>query len=323
MGVIRNQRLLAQDVFLEQMETKEQYITTGWSYLDKAIGGLKYGVFMIPGQANRGKSTFMICVAMKIIENTKDSFVLDFSLDDDRETRYTNMLANATHIPINDLKLGKNLSEEELKKRYLGEQYLGEKIFPHMEIKDGGDCDKRGKSMAYLDVIENTIREIKEEEPDKKLIVCIDGFHNILVDGRMERNDKDILISSTLKRITEQLGVTIFISTHTTKGFKYRGLEIEAIKGSGQSIFDAKIIGSIYSDYKSNYTAAKIWWPKDGEMMPVLELAIVKSKVSSFSGTVFFYHTPDICKLEEATPTWQDHWNKIIYQGVAPVESPR
>ena len=72
----------------------------------------------------------------------------------------------------------------------------------------------------------------------------------------------------------------------------------KVIKGSNRSSYDAKIIASIFSDYKVNRGSAKVFHdavlehnPTSVTRLPVIELDIVKNKASNFSDIIFFLIT--------------------------------
>ena len=80
-------------------------IKTGYDCIDKAFGGGLYsGVVMIAGDSNLGKTALISNIALNVIQNNNDVYVMDFSLDDAMPDKLARMAACSGKIVINSVK---------------------------------------------------------------------------------------------------------------------------------------------------------------------------------------------------------------------------
>jgi hypothetical protein len=118
------------------------------------------------------------------------------------------------------------------------------------------------------------------------------------------------------QRTTEMLEYTVITVCHITKAGIAKGKgEIFDAAETGKILYSSKVIGMVYSelDYFSqggrrNQTP-RFWTDKTvivdpngpikDNKQPIVELAIQKSKESSFKGSIFFRHKAEACWMEE------------------------
>ncbi len=109
------------DKMIEDILNEESCISTGWDWLDEALGGgfrqNGKALYMFAGQANIGKSIFLGNIAANIAEQNKTVLVISLEMS---ELMYAQRISsNITKIPMKDFKyetpaLRHGLSEKKL-----------------------------------------------------------------------------------------------------------------------------------------------------------------------------------------------------------------
>jgi len=120
------------DKIIDDILNSETYISSGWKWLDDALGGgfLENGkaLYLFGGPANIGKSIFLGNIAVNIAKQGKS--VLVISLEMSEMVYAKRMSSNITKIPMKDFKFNthslRNLLVEEEKSNPEGKIYIKE-----------------------------------------------------------------------------------------------------------------------------------------------------------------------------------------------------
>lgn len=298
-----------------------RFLDYGWPLLNEALLGLDHGVVLIASPPNQGKSALLLNTYSQVIEHNPDVFVLDFSLDDSFEDRVRNAIARMAKIPINWVKLPSGIPDEAKQARRDAYAKWHTTFAHQLQIIDETELEGKARNFSS---IKACVEEYRAKLPPFiKLFVAIDGFHNIVADGfRGDDNQIQKYLSAEIKNMAERNRCVVFATTHTPKGSMKRGLDQDAVLGAGRATYDAKAIGTIFSDYKVNRGNAEIFHdmvlphsPGITTRLPVIELDITKNKAGSFSDVIFFKFVPEYAYVEEADDKWQVSWKKQLYSG--------
>jgi hypothetical protein len=267
-------------------------------------------------------STVVRCLYQQVIVNSPDRVVLDLSLDDDFSERVRFAVASMAKIPINWVKLPHGIPDEAKEARNLGYKAWNDSIAPRLTIIDETDFDGAANKLS---TIRAAIEIWTSNLPSSaKPLIVIDGFHNIEVDDAFGMKDleKQVYLSSALKHIAAMTKSIILATCHIPKQRARRGLDHTAVKGAGNTGYDAKVIANIYSDYKANRNNASVYFdaylqhePELRKRQPVIELDVRKNKAGDFSDVIFFRHYPEYSYVEEAPDNFQKLWRQTIYGG--------
>jgi len=115
------------DTIVDDILNVENYISTGWEWLDESLGGgfLESGkaLYMFAGQANIGKSIFLGNVAANIAKQGKN--VLVISLEMSEMVYAKRICSNIAKIPMKDFKY----ETPSLRSKIKGEESTSGKIF--------------------------------------------------------------------------------------------------------------------------------------------------------------------------------------------------
>lgn len=322
---IRNFGASIRDLKVADETSPARILDFGSTKLNYATLGLDQGVMLIAAPPNLGKSHALLSMYMNILDLNPNVFVLDFSLDDSFATRNHNAIANLAKLPINYIKLPNSfgVTDDMRKARdtaYIAWEGIGGR---RLRIIDETDFENRaGFLSVIMEVVKRCSAGIYKANPNAKLVVVVDGFHNIYVDtaSAMDTNERLSYLSTQLKGLCADTNSIMLASAHTAKGNHRRRLDSDVVKGANKTGYDARIICSIFSDYKVNRSSAKVYHdavlphdPTTVVRLPVIELDIVKNKCSNFSDIIFFKHWPEYASIEEADPTFQNAWKSTVY----------
>jgi replicative DNA helicase len=307
------------NILIENKRKKGRYLDFGFPVFNDATLGLDHGVVLFAAPPNTGKSMILQNFYSQIIMNNPDAFVLDFSLDDSVADRINQQIARIAKLPINWIKIQTGLSQAAVDCADMASIEWRDVIRPQLEILDETYIDNTARNFS---TIRQVVREVRQVHGDKKLIVAIDGFHNIQVDTcQGDEYAQAKHLSTEMKNLAETNKAIILASAHTPKKSMRRGLDQDSVKGAGNIGYDAKIICTLFSDVNTNRGRAEIYHdailPHSGSNMPqrlpVIELDVAKNKAGSFKDLIMYRFYPEYAYLEEAPAQWQASWKKVIY----------
>jgi len=229
------------------------------------------------GRGSAGKTAFMTSLALDIIEANPEAAIFYMSIDDSLDFLTTKMLAVRSGLPTTEIQNYKNLSEE--KKLLVDEAYnFIDSVSDRMIIADSTD----GNS---VETVENHLRYMTNEFPDKKIILVLDNFHKLSMDGgQAQKRDAISDASSSLKDLAVKYKTCIMASVELRK------LQNEVsrptrqdMQGSNKLDYDADVVCMVHNDLQVNSTTHIIHEKEvNGQMriMPWIEVNIVKNKLT-------------------------------------------
>lgn len=282
--------------------------------LTKKLDGLQDGFIYIGGLWNMGKSCLQSNLALDALMSDPNTYVLDFSLDDNIDTRIQRYVANLSGTPINVIKVPRHAegSRAMLEKRKEAFNYITEGLGDRLFILGGG------RTIAYQDTVLNRpekspisdvrmidyiVKRFWEEyiAPDnnRKLIVLIDGYHDLVYKNTGDLYEKDMEICNCLGDIQAMPNVTTMFTVQLNKENSGGRPTSNQITGASRLSFEAKVIILVYEEYVRKPVTpllAEIQDTVPGNAqtvkVPVMEVNIEKNKGSDGRGVVFMAHSP-------------------------------
>lgn len=305
------------------LQQKEPYWQFGYPYLTGAFPALRSGVWYLCACPNVGKSALQLNIGYNLLAGNDDVYWMDFTLDDSIEDRLSYLLACAGEIPINLVKQAGNASEEEKQQRFnafknFRNHYGARYYIDGITLEDEETADEESGPSFTAEWIARTVAQARKEiGPEKKLFVTVDSFHDMGLEKRYEdENDRLKKVSRILKYSAGRQRCLYLVSAHTVKGSYRRGQTMDVLKGTGETVFDGKIITHLYADVFVKQNDAAVFWLKDGDsqnLMPVHELDILKNKAGSYRGILFYNFYPAGCKEWEADEITQGLYRSSIF----------
>ena len=297
-------------------QAKNVGIKTGMDCIDKAFeGGLFPGFIIIGGDSNLGKSAYITQLAWGIVTNNQDVYVMDFSLDDSMPDKLARVAACSGRLIINAVKTPLN--------------YMN---YPLMLIRRKNailnlraNVDKyRAYDSTFSTYIEDIEKEIQDKliyfdsnNLNKKLVVCIDNFHdlNIAAEPRLADKEKYDKLAQWCSDTAIKYNITIVCSAELKKLNGNRRPQLDDIREAVKIKYEAKAILLVYNEVHYKGDGADIFYMKQGNpfKQPIFEVHFAKNKFGTYKGRNFFEFYPEMAYMKECDPIAQKTYSQIIF----------
>lgn len=308
-------------LYSKGLQQAEPYWNFGWPLLQESLPELQSGLWFVIAPENVGKSQFMKNLGFGALLHEPDCYWLDFQLDDSVENSGSYLLARSGDIPISLVKRAGEASDADKDKRKQGFRSFLDTYGDRYRVMgvSAQQEDAEGTfrfSAEWIGRFINLAR--KQIGPEKKLLVTIDGFHDIDLEEKLDNeNSSQKRKSQILKRDSAKANALIIMSAHCRKDSRRRGMTSDILKGDDAPLYDAMVISHLYSDVGFNRDGASVFWTdvEDPEqrMMPVLELDILKNKCGAYRGVRFYNFDPRRCLVWEADNDTQNLYRSYLY----------
>ena len=297
-------------------QAKNVGIKTGFDCVDKAFeGGLFPGFIILAGDSNLGKSAFITQLAWGIVENNQDVYVMDFSLDDAMPDKLARVAACSGRLIINAVKTPLN--------------YMN---YPLMLIRrKNAILNLRanvGKYRAYDSAFSTFIEDIEKEIEEKlvffdanginkKIVVCIDNFHdlNIASEPRLQDKEKYDKLAQWCSDLTIKHNITIICSAELKKLNGNRRPILDDIREAVKIKYEAKAVLLVYNEVHYKGDGADIFFMKQNNpfKQPVFEVHFAKNKFGTYKGRAFFEFYHEMAYMKECDPVAQKTYSQIVF----------
>lgn len=266
---------------------------SSFKQFDSKLDGIQQGLTLVAGKPNCGKSAMLISLALQLMKNNDNVYILYFSIDDPLYTTIARFISNLSELPINIVSnptykiikadLSNDLKKEYIKKREEAINFLrnNTSIF-----------SLKGSDYSTIETLIEKIYTYKDIAQDKQIVIFIDNLHNLKSTKRNTDRHLYSCISNELSNLANEFKSPIIASTHITKeSIKNKNFEGTAIKETVDLFFDAKLI-------------VMIDFPDDPEMESLrddvlLDVYISKNKMSGFKGKLNFMFYRSLSKVIE------------------------
>ena len=308
------------------VQEKEHYLDWGSPLMNEALRGARGGMsILVGGLPNFGKSHFLTSTALQLLENNKDLVIVDFSLDDPKNKRFTQYVANLSKLEMNTVDFANQIEDVVSKDKF--EQACNTiKTWVknnNLYVFESSTGTENVVNQAEIRFITDKITQLRDKHPDKKLVVLLDSMNDVEATG-ISRNDDPLVksegVTKQLNRCIVRNDALLIASTHLRKNGGRRPT-LEDLKGNNFLAYSAKCAIGIHNEVKLLDSKAKVYWDaqkKDGTKiaMPVVECHFIKSKVSSYNSTIFFKQWPARGLLMEGEEVLQKRLKEIIYDSM-------
>lgn len=291
-------------------------IKTGYNCIDNAFGGGLYaGVVMIAGDSNLGKTALISNLALNVIQNNDDVYVMDFSLDDAMPDKLARMVACSGKIVINSVKTP-----------------LKYKNYPIMIMRRKkalidlrGMTDKyRAYDSSFSTFVEDIHQEIvnkliyfDEHKINKKLVVFIDNFHDMDIRDQpnLSAKDKFDTLAQWCQDFSTKYNITLVCSAELKKLNGTRRPQLDDMRESVKIKYAAKAVLLVYNEVHYKGEAANIYYSVNNNpyKQPIFEVHFAKNKFGTYKGRNFFEFYPDMAYLKECDLQAQKTYTSIVY----------
>lgn len=297
-------------------QAKNVGIKTGMDCIDKGFeGGLFPGFIIIGGDSNLGKSAFITQLAWGIVENNQDVYVMDFSLDDAMPDKLARVAACSGRLIINAVKTPLNYMNYPL--------MLIRRKNAILNLRANVD-----KYRAYDSTFSTYIEDIEKEIQDKliyfdanginkKLVVCIDNFHDLNIASQPGLQDKSKFdfLAQWCADVAIKYNITIVCSAELKKLNGNRRPQLDDIREAVKIKYEAKAILLVYNEVHYKGDGADIFYMKNNNpfKQPIFEVHFAKNKFGTYKGRNFFEFYPEMAYMKECDPATQKTYSQIIF----------
>jgi replicative DNA helicase len=296
---------------------KNKGLMTGWKTIDDAFdGGVHPGFIIIGGESNIGKTAFLSQLAWQISVNNGDKvFVMDFSLDDAMADKLSRIAASAGKVIINAVKTPLNYSQ-----------------YPLMLVRRKNALINIRKNIAnyraydatfstYIEdieaEIENKLIYFKSNNIDKRLVVCIDNFHDLNTKNKPNMSDKEKydFMAQWCADIAIKYDIVMICTGEFKKLNGVRRPVPDDLRESVKIKYEAKAILLVYNEVHYKGENSNIYFMKNNNpfKQPIFEVHFAKNKFNTFKGRVFFEFYPEMARMEECDQATQKNFTNQLY----------
>lgn len=291
-------------------------IDSGFESVNKAFdGGIKPGFIVIGADSNVGKTAFMSQMAMQVVNNNDDVYVMDFSLDDPMDDKLARVVACDNRIFINSVKSPLNYTQYPL---MLARRLQGMNKLRGLTSKYRAyDATTIGTD---IEAIEEEILRVKIELEtagiDKQIVAFVDNFHDLTTRDHPNYQDKQKY--DYLAQKSADIAIKFKIPFICTAEFRKSNTNLrpmlDEIREAVKIKYEAKAILLCYNDVHYKGEGANVFFQRNDitGKQPVYEVHFAKNKFSTFKGRMFFESYPEMARMEEADETSAKHYSSII-----------
>ena len=292
--------------------------STGFSVIDKKLGGVQPGLYLIAAQPNVGKTAFSIQMARQLAQNNENIYVIFITLDDNFRMMLPRFISSDQRIPIDAAKFPVKYNTPEtyeLVERYHTGLARIINDLPKLKLIDAEECES-------VEMIEDIILDHMqsfgmENNPNKKIVIFIDNFHDLKSSEHTFPNDnqKYEYMSEKLKDLVNAYDIPVFCTAELKK-VQGKRPTVEDIRETVKVGYEANLVWLLYNEVGLKDQAAKVYYQTDSEnpeKRPVLEVHFGKNKISSFKGRTYFLFHPEHSYLQEVPEADQSYFDAKVY----------
>ncbi len=253
-------------------------------------------------------STSLINLSLGSMLADENTMSIIHTIDDSRNVYFNRLVALNCDINMNWIKNPNYYLDEDLKKKrrdsynLISDLVRQEKLI----IKDV----THSNSIEYH---EKLVRYYRDKYPNRNIVVFCDNFHKLTSEaGYTDSKSKFEYISGRQKSLTTKYGIVEINTVEQKKENMYeKPKDANGIRETGALQYDANLIIYLWNDINARREDAELVFdskvmefdPQNGyyyreEKKPIVEWLILKNKLSSFKGSLFFKLHPELARIE-------------------------
>ena len=283
----------------ERTEWNLGYRLNKFKNIQEDIEGIQSGLYCIGGDANTGKTAFLVNLFMDIIDSNNDVYGIYFSLDDNKNTILNRIIAMFSKVEINKIdKLG--LLENEDEKNRIQESYdkVKELAKNQFDIQDISDTENFEGLKRIIEV---------KKSKNKRLVVAIDGLHNLETGSSSENIRVDnINRANQIKKIVDSFDIPVLTTVELRKADANkqhdRNISIHDINESGKFGYNANLVWMLQNKDIDSLESEEI------DSAVTVNLIYAKNKLSHIRSTralsflrAYSHFSESVCYNEKVT----------------------
>ena len=296
---------------------KNKGLCSGYDCVDKAFdGGIYPGFIIIAGDSNLGKSAFLTNLVWNLVNNNQDIYVMDISLDDAMPDKLSRMAACSGKLIINAVKTPIRYTNYPMmlirrKNSLINLRKMSDRYMAY----DSASIRTDVESIEHE--IESKIEYFRTNNINKRLVVCIDSFHDMMIGKAPSLSDKEKYdrLAQWCADIAIKHDITVLCTGELKKLNGMRRPQMDDLRESVKIKYEAKAILLVYNEVHYKGEAADVYFNINNNTykQPVFEVHFAKNKFGTYKGRNFFHFYPDMSMMRECDPATQKTYSSIVY----------
>lgn len=285
-----------------------QGLTCAFPILDEKLDGLHNSIYVLGSAARMGKTTFALQLAFDILVKNPEAHVLFISLDQPARDLNIRLVAMAgechtEYVQYPDPKKADRYDD----KRQRGLARLV-KLKNRLTI-----VDESLGSLRFIDLV-SFIRQIKGRKTHP-LVVFIDPYYKIRIEGgTQDMRTLSERLMSEFKTLATSQEIGLVVTTKLARGAGLTRPSLEDLEDQPGVLYDSHVLALLYCDFflHGNTPFLEWEWGTDDLMVPVFELDVVKNKMGSSPGRLYYRFYTTYSKFKECSALEMDNYSKML-----------
>lgn len=246
---------------------------------------------VLAGHTNHGKTSLLMSMIVGLLRNNPDLMVIDFSIDDPANKRFSQYTAIMADLPINSCSNYKvALVTPEEKTRYANARAeitdwdSSTRLLVYEAMRYDADNMIDQNTIGFM---AEKVRNARKMFPGRKILFIVDAINDVDPDTgtkNFDVLDREQSVVKTLQKLAIGTKSVMMATTHLRKN-QLRRPNLEDLKGNSYIAYRATVAIGIYNDAKAvGLKNSKVTWEEisaTGVIVsrPILEAWFLKSKV--------------------------------------------
>jgi len=277
--------------------------------------GISKGLYVIAGETNIGKSALTMSIAWQIARNNDPVHVIYYAIDDDETVICARIIAMMARIPISVVlkpRKWQKTHPELILRREQAIKEFRETVPKSFSIVSSLHLGGNSVELVIKDIA-RVYNDIQSRHNHKNIVVCVDALHDLTTTSYKlsESVAATKHISAQLKdEVMKKYKIPVLVTAELRKSDKQKlnaRPTLDDIRDSSAIKYDSDVSMLCYSEVQLNLPDPKVYYTRSDkpsyQKFPVLEVNVLKNKVSDFKSHLFYELVPEMSVLHEADET--------------------
>lgn len=280
--------------------TKLVGLDTGYPLLNDRLGGIERELYALGGGTGMGKTTFLTQLAFQLLQKNPGARIVYFALDMSRRDILVKFLSELSLLPARYVKNPAARNRLLAVARFAAIDALArlsDRLVIHDEARGGIEIAE----------IENEVRKARLEH-EGELVVLIDTI--LAIKGREPLEDR----LKRLKTLCRQEKAACIVSFNLRAEAELARPSRYDLATTGPLFYEPYTALTLYCDHIVDKDTPLIeWeWGTQDMMVPIVELNVVKNKMSAFCGRLYYRYLNTLASFRECVQVEVDNYDAII-----------
>jgi replicative DNA helicase len=278
--------------------------------LTDGLDSLHNSLYVLAGATRMGKTAFTLQIVADILLNVKEARVIYISLEQSARDLNIRLVGMCGEVKLEYLTDPTREGTEKYDDKKMKGLELASSLADRFTIVDES-CG--GLSVASV----VSLVEEARVDYDGPLFIVVDPLVKLRSGVDLSSGIELHLstLSRELKTLAMEQNVGIFVTTGVQGAAGSTRPSMVDMEKQSALLYDAQAVLLIYCDYFNNpETPFLEWeWGTDDLMVPIFEVNVVKNKMTSFSGRLYYRFYNSFSKFKECVQIECDNYEKMLF----------